>query len=116
MIGLDLGSFTWVESELRGSYTLNFFCFLRRRLLRHSAIGDEAPQLERFYMVPLSLSFGQKFFIFIDSNNYLNHFIFAIYLELELELVYFIVKNPNFTLLIYHLLSPLWRNVIGLIL
>ena len=36
-------------------------------------------------------------------------------LELELELVYFIMKQ-GFTLLQYYLLLPLWRNVIGLIL
>ena len=36
-------------------------------------------------------------------------------LELELELVYFIVKQ-GFTLLKYYLLLPIWRNVIGLIL
>ena len=28
-------------------------CWRRRLLLRHSAIGDEAQQLERFYMVPI---------------------------------------------------------------
>ena len=44
-------------------YTMLSCTHLMRRLLRRGAIGDEAPQLEQFYTVPISSLVKEKHFI-----------------------------------------------------
>ena len=55
---------------------------LRHRLLRRSAIGDEVPQLERFYTVPFYSSFERSLHVAKWSSTIAINFILGLTLRL----------------------------------